>query len=311
MYKLLLHPTEKPSEERPTKAFPLLIEWLENSPINRKEFLTEEQVDNLPDKEYDEYFSSDKENPDLLVQRINPPSVGIEINGFDLDEEDYCAFEFKFGADLVSSLNSGLLQDELTRMKAKYSRLDYNIPSEEEMQYASIGELERFVKEGETALNNPSYLPTIPLYLVIVQEWIPDPVRSLETIPVIFSPEIMWAVGIALDLNIRPVYCHADHLFAQKVFKLIRTPPKEVDLGQRFVKKSSGSDWNQALQCYGGVSKDVANKMEHHFPYLLAFSDCYRNGFNFNTALKDAFTTDSGWFMKANMKKFIKKVSGQ
>lgn len=308
MYKLFLHPTEKPSEERKTKAAPLLEKYLVESPRIQKEFYLNQYIGNLAKdvKKDDNYavvnvnpyssyleFVSDKENPDLLVKIINPsykPTKEIEKW---IQWVDHCAFEFKFGMDLVNSLNSQTLRDELTRMKRKYHYDEW--PSGTECN--------------------------LPLYLVIVNEW-PDK----GTQPFISNKDQARASTIAQDLNIRFKYCDHPSTFAKNVFDLIRTPPKEVDLGQRFVIKSSGSIFNQQLQKQPGITAGCANAIEEIYDCWprLVYEELegywsmethkreWRRKFNETfDPLKTAFTTDSGRFMKANMEKFLKKVSGK
>ena len=289
MYKLILHPTER-------KSPPLLREYLaEHTQIN-KEFLFP-WVETAPDLE----------NPDLLVQKEDGSYIPLNITiDNDLTRSlitDHCACEFKFGLDLVSSLNSGLLQDELTRMKAKYST-EYII-----------------------FLNTETKIITyIPLYLVIVNEWVSNleavnledgtMVKAYVARPVISNTDLARAVTIAQNLNIRVKYCDTSTTFAQNVFDLIRKPPKEVDLGQRFVKKSSGSEFNRSLQCYDGVTQEVADKIEAihsdwgNLLYFLWLENNPLKKQDFYQQLKPCFTTESGRFMQANMAKFLKKVSG-
>lgn len=290
MYKLFLHPTEKPSEERKTKAFPLIVKYLRDSAIIRKEFLTEEQVDELLDEEYDEFFSSDKKNPDLLVKKQYYEMIFDEYALFD----DYCAFEFKFGMDLVSSLNSGLLEDELTRMKDRYS--------------------EPAMMDGRDQ--------SLPLYLIIVNEYGWDKTVDRDRnhvvvrFPIIPHKELMRAVTIAQNLNIRVKYCNSPNTFAKNVFDLIRFPPKEVDLGQRFVKKSGGSEFNRSLQAFNGVTRVIADKIEEiwvnwdDFIRLKNFGT-EQSDIDFEERIALCFTTSKGRFMKANMEKFLRKVSGE
>ena len=283
MYKLFLHPTEK-------KSPPLLEDYLVFHKRIAKEFNSEVPL-----------VSTDLSNPDLLVKKEGFITHALEgqlhATGLDWTPfEDHCAFEFKFGMDLVSSLNSGLLKDELTRMKNKY--MD---KWDDGTTYTGAPE----------STSKTTYFPKITLYLVIVNEWywmkILDKDQILREIwrPKIPHTDIMWAVGIALDLNIRPIYCDHSGLFADKVFKLIRTPPKPVDLGQRFVIKSSGSEFNRSLQCYNGVTKEVANCIEkrwHNWQYFMGAP---------KDDLECCFVTESGRFMKTNMEKFLRKVSGR
>ena len=281
MYKLFLHPTEKPSEERKTKAAPLLCAWLEESPQIQKEFAfcdSDPYVYN--GLEYRRLtFVSNKENPDLLVQKIYPLSQKIYplsedvgMSNFDLDEIDHCAFEFK-SKDFTPSLNSGFLEDELTRMRAKYPKLNF--------------------------------------YLVVVDN------------PEITKKDLARAFTICQRLNIRFKYCESDKTFAPNVFDLIRFPPKEeVDIGQRFVIKSSGSEFNRSLQCYHGVTRVIADKIESKYTNWcdlidgeLAYNDeSMQYELDWETDMDpmgEFFTTESGRFMKANMERFLKKVSGK
>jgi len=256
------------------------------------------------------FISEDQDCPDLLVKRqmggmlFGNPSLDL----IEPEWVDFCAFEFKFGMDLVNSLNSRLLLDELTRMKRKYTRPVFDLPPPD--KYASIGELERFVKEGEEALKTP--FTSIPLYLVIVNEpFEPNLINSSQQTFCISHNDLMWAVGIALDLNIRPIYCSHSGIFAKKVFSLIRTPPSEVDLGQRFVIKSSGSEFNRSLQCYHGVTRSIADKIEYYWKNMEQFINQSNTSVLFLDELSECFVTESGRFMKANMEKFLRKVSGK
>jgi len=259
MYKLFLHPTER-------KSVDLLADYMTEHPRIRNEFADFDGVKDLS-------------NPDLLVKKFKYWYEEYKQFMEPIEKwNDHCAFEFKFGMDLVNSLNTHTLEDELTRMKRKY--------------------------------------PDIPLYLVIVNEWKEiDSYDDIPDQPVISHIDLARAYSIAQDLNVRCVYCDDSHTFAKKVFSLIRTPPSEVDLGQRFVIKSSGSEFNRSLQCYHGVTRAIADKIEE---FWVNWDDFIRTK-NFDTELSNqefkerldlCFTTSSGRFMKANMEKFLLKVSG-
>ena len=260
MYKLLLHPTERKNVE-------CFKQYFEDHPRIRMEFAWEE--DEI--SEDDEPTPAELSNPDLLVQQHDYTlSLGEHYS-------DHCGFEHKFGMDLVSSLNSGLLQDELTRMKAKYT----------------------------DPMCEPEGPCEIPLYLVIINEW--DDEENAQVISPIYLAR---AVTIAQDLNIRVIYCNTPQTFAKNVFRCIRKPPKPVDLGQRFVKKSSGSEFNRELQCEPGITKETADKIEKYYLYWPQLIDDVRLNPE-STHWKEIFTTDTHRFMKANMAKFLRKVSGQ
>lgn len=280
MFKLFLHPTEK-------KSPPLLSNYLDEHQRIAKEFTSDLTLSGL-------YITEDISNPDLLIKTRSTYSKSIpEITpDSNMYWMDHCVFEFKFGMDLVNSLNSGLLRDELTRMKRKYIKPCSHMASA--ILHASG--------------INESSIATIPLYLVIVNEW-PD--KGIQ--PIISNKDQARASTIAQDLNIRFKYCDHKSTFAKNVFDLIRTPPKPVDLGQRFVIKSSGSEWNRALQSYDGVSKDVANKIEDRWSNMdvLIWAKNQRLYYNFKEKISECFTTESGRFMKANMEKFLRKVSGK
>ncbi len=283
MFKLLLHTTEKPGEKRKTKVAPLLDEYLSIHKKISREFESNAWEGTSLN------FSTDLDNPDLLVKR-KLPKTDTHLNPLWWDR---CAFEFKFGMDLVSSLNSkDGLRDQLTRMKCKYFPLRG---------------LDQTPIQG------------IPLYIVIVNEWkwMECTDENMKTVKVwravINEVNLARANTIAANLNIRVKYCDTPNTFAENVFDLIRFPPKEeIDLGQRFVKKSSGSEWNQSLQCYGGVSKDVANKIERYWNCMddLTLAKRYDTA-EWSEWIKKCFATESGRFMKANMEKFLRKVSGK
>jgi len=294
MFKLFLHPTEVWHPDRKTKSNPLLMKYLVNSPIINKEFFKDETTLQWLDQ------SKDKDNPDLLVKKKKNVYSDKEFH-IGYDWVDYCAFEFKFGMDLVSSLNSGLLEDELTRMKLKYSEIYcYGDPLPKE-KYEGLSE-----KEKTYCI----FSPMIPLYLVIVNEDMGKDKPIFEG--VIDCIDLARAVTKAQNLNIRVKYCNTPDTFAENVFDLIRTPPKEVDLGQRFVKKSSGSEWNCALQEYRYVSKDVANNTEEIYDNMEEFIWAKREANDeFMHYMEECFTTESGRFMKKNMEKFLRKVSGK
>ena len=268
MYKLLLHPTER-------KSLPLLSEYKVKHPKIDKEFGLLET-------------STDLECPDLLVQTaFNNPFRKVPLDQTLYNWDDHCAFEFKFGQDCVSSLNSGVLEDEFTRMKAKYF------------------DLTGVHFDGDL---NPTYTGGIPLYLVIINEY-----DTQEEEQIISCVDLARANTIAANLNIRVIYCNTPDTFATNVFKAIRTPPKEIDLGQRFVKKSTGSEFNRSLQCYHGVTREIADCVETNWSNWreIVFQIDKRELFKTFKKFEECFTTESGRFMKANMEKFLKKVSGQ
>jgi len=295
MYKLFLHHSER-------KSIECIDKYMAASPRICKEFeshMVEKKIDGKMVMVRSWCFiSEDQDCPDLLVKKGTMERDQYYYDGRIEKITDHCAMEHKFGMDLVNSLNSDLLEDELTRMKRKFIKED-----------------KRIQFYGGTYLNT-----TIPLYLVIVNELISVDRYGTPEHFTTSRVDLARAYGIAQDLNIRCVYCDDSHTFAKKVFSLIRTPPKEVDLGQRFVIKSSGSDWNRALQSYHLVSKEVANKIEGNWNNLIEFAKEYiaweklnkMNDPNFYWyVMKKCFTTDSGRFMKANMEKFLRKVSGK
>lgn len=199
MYKLHLHPRFKPNEEQKIKVVSLLHKYLYNNPKIGQEFYQERSIDPMSDPSSGNrtlwgsrfHYSTDLSNPDILVQRGFPyfRSDTREAHAVVID---HCAFNFKFGMELINSIDLGLLKYELNRMKLRYTE---SVPS---------------------MAGGFRQKTTIPLYLIIVNEIPHDSLRF-----VIDQDHLMKAVDIVFDLNIRPIYCYHEKIFAKKVFSFI------------------------------------------------------------------------------------------
>lgn len=185
------------------------------------------------------------------------------------------AAEHKFGQDCVQSLNSGKLTNQLREMKERYDS------------------------------------ESVPLFLFIIQEYRDDKFPNWE---IISHVDLMRCVGICQDLNIRVRYCSNERIFAEKLIKTILKPEKIIDLGQRFITKSTGSNWNRALQCYGWVDSDRADKIEEDCPDMPSF---IFEMYGLKVDKKDFFTNHcEGAFMNEKsyndkrLENFLKEISG-
>ena len=236
-------------------------------------------------------FSEKKDDPDILVERMKwvaGPELDLPVN--------HCAIENKFD-DYTPSLNSGHLLKQLTEMRAKYS-------------YDCF----------------PAY-PRIPLYLVVVnrlvETWIMVEDEKGELLrvksfgPLISQVDLVRGFKMCQRLNIRFEYCSHKGLYAAKIIKLIRKPPKGiVDLGQKFIVKSTGSIFNQQLQIQPGITITIADNIEENWTSWYQFSNFIRiwlkNGAKKDTVfyhnLKICFTSETGRVMESNLTKFLQEV---
>lgn len=289
MFKIELHTTEKNS----AKALDLYFS--ENHPQIKKEFLS--HIVERNGKKFKTYlwWSEKKDNPDILVQKKDKIQYDNEYEQY---WTNHCAIENKFD-DYTPSLNSGHLLKQLTEMKKKYT-------------FQQALDLKR----------NP-----IPLYLVVVNRWEQywtmaenrdgDMVEVKREAPLISHVNLVRGFKMCQRLNIRFEYCSHKGLYAAKIIKIIRKPPKQiVDLGQKFIVKSSGSIFNQQLQIQPGITIRIADNIENYWQSWYQFSNYIRiwlkNGSKkraeFFLTLRNCFTSESGRVMESNLDKFLQEV---
>ena len=214
-----------------------------------------------------------KKKPDLLVKTTY---MLREMRVF----RNHCAFEFKFGYDAVSSMETNKLRGQLVEMKRKF--------------------------------------PDIPLYLIVINE--PAPKEDCgQAIPILILSQMY---SLAQELNIRTRYIDdiRSGRFAEKVFGLIRSPPStEIDLGQKFVIRSSGSYFNRELQIEPGITTRIADKIELYYncwdQFTLGLRMWRKRGASeidqFYLNLRECFTNEKDRFMKKNMLKVFRRIEGK
>lgn len=283
-FKLEQHPTEKATDGKPATATkPATKPRPAKSSVLLREFLYA-----APRIRKEFMMSSNrafphiffiKKKPDLLV-KIGSVIDRKEWAEHHLKWENHCAFEFKFGYDAVNSMETNKLRGQLTEMKRQY--------------------------------------PDIPLYLIVINEPAPRE-DSGQAIPILILSQMF---GLAQELGIRHRYVDdiRSGRFAEKVFGLIRSPPStEIDLGQKFVVKSSGSYFNRELQIEPGITVKIADKIEMHYncwdKFTLDLRMWRKRGASeieqFYLIMRNCFTNEKGRFMKQNMLKVFRRIEGK
>ena len=142
-------------------------------------------------------------------------------------------------------------------------------------------------------------------------------VQVKRRVPLISHVDLVRGFKMCQRLNIRFEYCSHRGLYAAKIIKIIRKPPKQiVDLGQKFIVKSSGSIFNQQLQIQPGITITIADNIEIYWNNWYQFSNYIRiwlknrskKDSNFYQTLKTCFTSETGRFMESNLNKFLQEV---